>query len=686
MKVAELALEEGNRGLAVSLVNKYLHPTGNEDLRGFEWRYLWERCQGKEQFTLAGHSNRVTALAFSPDKKVLFSGGSDGVIKVWDLALRKELLESRIGNEWIENMAISPTGNALFVGWFTGVAILDGPSFASEKRLDGAKFPLALSPDGQTMLTGGTNGIIIWDAAHAQRLHTLRLTDGAFAFSPDSTVVAVATGTGDRIEIKLWNVSSLRAKGDLAQPLFVLQQDANNLAGFMNVLAFSRDGQLLAAGHEHGLQLWDAKGGLPLGKLQLSEPWVRGIAFLPDGKTMVTHTYQQDFRVWDISVGTNIVPIGVINAHLNEIGALALTADGRQLASSSKDGTIKLWNADAFEERPVLKNQIEAAGIGQFWFSKDGHTIFTMSLNSSLGIWEAGTLQPLASYALPTDVRLAVMSPQGNQLAVGLTNGAVQVWDALDRQRPPQFRRELSSPQAKVAQPLFSWNNQVYAFPLMTWSGDGKRLAAVLDGVCVWDVTTGQTIRRLSLRAKPLSIALSPDGRILAAGLDLSARARNHFAAGVSQNVELWDLTTGKVSFCAGHQDIIVELAFSPDGTTLATASYDNTVGLWQVPTGKAKFRFTSHLLAVDHLTFSPDGRTLATRGGDGTLRLWNVAMGRELMTFKLSDFGPESVGTRFSPDGTTLAIGVVSPPQIKFIRAPTLADIEAAEARKNSN
>ncbi|MCI0537815.1 MAG: protein kinase [Verrucomicrobiales bacterium] len=686
MSAAQQALNEGNRGLAGELVRKYLHQESAEDLRGWEWRYLWKLCQGQEQFTVTGHSGRVLALAFDPESKTLFSGGSFGFVKIWDLASLKEVATHRVGTNSISALAVSPTGEALFVGWYeeSGVAVRDGPSLASERQLPGARIPFALSPDGATLVTGGTNGIIIWDAVNLKKLHTLGGPENdqldlsyppgrTIAFSPDGANIAMAVRSGGQVEVKLWNASSLRADGDRDKPALLLQRGTNDL-GRLNVLAFSRDGQILATGQNHGVQAWDAKTGLLLSKSELSVE-VYGIVFPPDGKTMATHNAQQDFRVWDISDRTNIVSVDdLIPGHLNEVEALTASANGQTLASGSKDGTIKVWSASVFQERPGLKDQIDAQNIGQIGFSQDSRTMLTISLNSSLTFSETATLQSRASHQLPGNVRLVVISPQGNQLAVGFTNGALQIWTLPGGEKAPALHRQLLSSEPNASERLLGLGlHFANAFPFLAWSADGKRLAASLGSVHVWDVITGQLIRTLLIQPQPnYSIALSPDGKILAAGL--------------VQNVELWDLTSGdKLSTCVGHKENTLELAFSPDGKTLATANVDNTAGLWHVPSGRLKAHLTSHTAAIFHLAFSPDGRTLATRGGDDALKLWNVETGRELLTLRLphrlnSAWGPHFGGVKFSPDGSLLGVGLLKPPRVQFWRAPRFELIEAAE------
>jgi len=177
MRVAHVALNEGNRGAAIELVNKYTNVAGAADLRGFEWRYLWKLCQGQEQFTLAGHSNRVMAVAFSPDGQTLFSGGYDDTVRAWNLASRTSApIRVNVGN--IRRLAVSPTGDALIVGGGEGVAVRTGPSFAHEKRLPGAMGSLVLSPDGQTLVTYGTNAFLVWETTSWRLVRTLPHSKG----------------------------------------------------------------------------------------------------------------------------------------------------------------------------------------------------------------------------------------------------------------------------------------------------------------------------------------------------------------------------------------------------------------------------------------------------------------------------------------------------------------------------
>jgi WD40 repeat protein/serine/threonine protein kinase len=353
--------------------------------------------------------------------------------------------------------------------------------------------------------------------------------------------------------------------------------------------------------------------------------WGMTVAYSPDGKLLASSGTDQTVKLWDTATGK---VIREWRGHEDAVNDVAFSPDGSRLASASYDRTVMVWDVRTGQEQ--LKLEGHKRRVLSVKFSPDGTRLATGSADRTVKVWDAVNGQE--ALILPDDHPLAVFgvafSPDGKWLASASEDGTIKIRDATTG------RAIRTLPHTGGAYRV-------------AFSPDGTRLANTgEDGkVKVWDVANGVLTQTLQGMTGGSSLAFSPDGTRLAAG-------------SADQSVKVWDLAAGPEASLTlrGHTSAVFSVAFHPDGTRLASTSADQTVKIWGLTREPDVQTLRGHARAVRSVVFDARGQRLASASEDGTVKLWDTATGQARLTLPGHPDAFWSVA--FNPDGSQLASG----------------------------
>jgi WD40 repeat protein len=506
---------------------------------------------------------------------------------------------------------------------------------------------VAFSPDGKRLaFAADDNTVKVCDAQTGQELRVLKGHTqwvSSVAFSPDGKRLASGgpTKAYDAGEVKVWDAQTGHELLSLKWPIVPV-----------NSVVFSPDGKRLAAGSSGydkqrkalpgNVKLLDAQTGQELLSLKGPTGGVHCVAFSPDGKRLASASTDEPVKVWDTQTGQELLSLKVGGE------SVTFSPDGKRLASAALTEPMKVWDAQTGQE--LLTLQGRGRGVS---FSPDGKRLASAG-QRQVKVWDTQTGQELLSFKGHTGwVTCVVFSPDGTRLASGGPDRTVKIWDAT------------TGPEAR------SFSGHPGRVHSVTFSPDGKRLAGIArdptnneGAVKVWEKQTGQEL--LSLKphtGRILRVVFSPDGKRLATPSGTWNKATNVWDAG---EVKVWDAQTGReLLTLKGHTRAVVSVAFSPDGTRLASSSslpngISNRnerveVKVWDAQTGQESLTLQGHRRSVDSVAFSPDGKRLATLSRDNTVKVWDAQTGQEIRSLEVRHSSING-SVAFSPDGKRLA------------------------------
>ena len=604
------------------------------------WPAQASKVSSRKCFEWVAHSSWTRAITFVPGQAALVTGGDDNLLKLWRLPDKQQ-------------------------------QSLDQPALVWQKRAHDWIHAVAVSPDGQTIASGGKNEITLYRISSGEPIccfsETLQQTKAspvtqqnrvrALAFSPDGRWLASGRDDGT---IRIWATETVLAedsqtKAVLPKAIVQGRSEAANRSlklsahsDIVHTVCFSPDSKQLVSGSaDSTLRVWDVESGCLQKTFERSGDRIRSVAISPDG-LIVSSGDDCQIRLWDINTLRHIknVPTGQ-----SRIWSVAFQQQDKKLLLSAGGDkqTLMLWQVNTNKVEQITQANLRAIrtyrgytnGIRAVAFLRDDRIVGGGD-GGDLSAWDIGG-----------DRKATLPFHDGRIWAMAVDRTNKRIASASD----DYLIRLWNAETGECLTTLAGHNNWVRA---VDFSRHGRFLASGGDdcNIRIWNTASGYCRRVLRHSNHWVrSVQFDP------------TNSRYLISAGDEQVVRHWDIKEEISRTVSRHEHRVCSVAYSLDGRLVASASDDTTVILCDVSdmqNVQQLYQFADADLCLKAVAFSPNGRYLAAGGDDQLVYVWDLEataspVEESCVVLRPTDYAGFSGGVRslaFSPEGRYIISG----------------------------
>jgi len=549
------------------------------------WESILRKAIKVNSAILNGHQGGVNSVCYSPVGNLIASSDILGNIIIWD-ALSGSILKQIDGERSIHSLAFSPSGELLAAGSNHDIKIFDSATWTAKDTIqtkEGYFWALSFSRDGKYLLSEvGDGHIAFWDCNDnfnkkftTKDKHNSIIT--SISFSQD----------GDKILTCSWdkkiNIWSYKTK-ELLKSLCGHTENVNSAT-------FNKNGSLIVSGaNDKYIRIWDVNKGVCIDSILGFRDVVRSVCF-NENENKVISAGDHDIKIWDIE--THICE-KQLSKHSKLITRMAISPDRKQIATSSNDKTIRLWDIEEEKDSVFRKWELND------YSSINNITFFT---NSSKFISSGN---PTFIYDISSDdtlnldyVTQLVSVSKDNQNVILVDGNSFVIYNIHTR---------------KYSLPIKAHNSQIRS---ATFSPDGKKILTTSEDGYIkeWSVENGDSIRSFrGHKSAVTSASYSPNGS---------------FIVSASKEIRIWDIKTGDCIDSIQKNDMFYRsIVFNQKGNSFLTATGDNKIILLDMNSLKMKRIYQDHTDAVNSIAFNNDESCIISSSDDGTCVIWDVETG----------------------------------------------------------